>query len=407
VVSDPSPPRRWVAIIGAGPAGLIAAEVIATAGHAVTIYERMPSPARKFLLAGRGGLNLTHTEPLDVFLKRYGEDAPIVRDAVRAFPPERLIAWAASLGQETFTGSSGRIFPKAMKASPLLRAWLRRLDALGVTIKTRHTWTGFADGGGIIIKAPDGTELTLAPDAVLLALGGASWPRLGSDGSWIEAFKSEALAVAPLEPANSGVLIAWSDIFATRFAGAPLKRIAVRAGTATARGEALVTRTGLEGGVIYALSREIRSALLQATPAEIFLDLKPDVSLEELTQRLARSRGSQTLSNFLRKAAYLDGAAIGLSREPGPLPPHAAGLSQRIKEVRLTVNGVAAIERAISTAGGVRLAGLTPGLMIAGKPGVFVAGEMLDWEAPTGGYLLQASFATGVAAAHSLLEWLQ
>lgn len=384
----------------------MAAETIATAGHDVTVYERMPSPARKFLMAGRGGLNLTHSEPLDAFLTRYGEEAFLIRDAVRSFPPGRLIAWANALGAETFVGSSGRVFPKAMKASPLLRAWLRRLDALGVTIKTRHTWTGFSSDGALKLSNGAGATTTPKPDACILALGGASWPRLGSDGAWVQPFKSEDIAVTPLQSANSGVSIAWTDIFAERFAGAPLKRIAISVDETKMRGEAVITRGGLEGGAIYAVGRAIRGALHDGTSATITIDLKPDTTLDELTTRLARSRGSQSLSNLLRKAAHLDAAAIGLLREAGALPSEPSALAARIKAVPLTVTGLASIDRAISTAGGIALSALTPDLMLKAKPGVFVAGEMLDWDAPTGGYLLQASFATGVVAAHGVLNWL-
>lgn len=383
----------------------MAAETIATAGHDVTVYERMPSPARKFLMAGRGGLNLSHSEPLGAFLNRYGEEDN-VRDAVSFFPPERLMAWANGLGAETFVGSSGRVFPKAMKASPLLRAWLRRLDALGVTIKTRHTWTGFAGDGALSVLNDEGVTTTLQPDACVLALGGASWPRLGSDGAWVQTFKSEDIAVTPLQPANSGVLIAWTDIFAERFAGAPLKRIAIGVGETKMRGEALITRGGLEGGAIYAIGRALRSAQHGPQSTTITIDLKPDTTLDELTARLSRSRGSQSLSNFLRKAAHLDAAAVGLLREAGALPSEPPALAARIKEVPLTVTGLAGIDRAISTAGGVALSALTPDLMIKAKPGVFVAGEMLDWDGPTGGYLLQGSFATGVVAAHGVLNSL-
>lgn len=407
MVSDPSGQPKNVAIIGAGPAGLMAAEVIAARGHAVTIYERMPSPARKFLLAGRGGLNLTHSEPLDIFLQRYGDAASIVRDAVVSYPPERLIAWANALGQETFIGSSGRVFPKAMKASPLLRAWLRKLNALGVSIKTRHTWHGFAGDGGLAITDSTSAALSIKPDAAILALGGASWPRLGSDGAWVQALRAHNIAVADLEAANCGVRIAWSDVFAGRFAGSPLKRIAIHVGDSSARGEAIITGSGLEGGVIYALSRDIRAQLRRTPPTLLTIDLKPDTGIADLTARLSRPRGSQPLSNFIRKAANLDAAAIGLLREAGALPTEPAALAERIKAVTVPVTGLADIGRAISTAGGVELGELTPAFMLATKPGVFVAGEMADWEAPTGGYLLQASFATGVAAATGVQQWLE
>lgn len=407
MVSGPSGEAKNVAIIGAGPAGLTAAEVIAARGQAVTVYERMPSPARKFLLAGRGGLNLTHSEPLDVFLQRYGDAAAIVRDAVVAYPPERLIAWANALGQETFTGSSGRVFPKAMKASPLLRAWLQKLNALGVSIKTRHTWTGFASDGGLTISNNEGVSTTIKPDAIVLALGGANWPRLGSNGAWVPALRSHGIAVAELEAANCGVRVAWSDVFAARFAGSPLKRIAVHVGNSSARGEAIITSSGLEGGAIYGLGRDIRALLRRTPPTLLTIDLKPDTAIADLTARLARPRGSQPLSNFIRKAANLDAAAIGLLREAGSLPTEPAALAERIKALTVPVTGLAGIGRAISTAGGVELAELTPAFMLAAKPGVFVAGEMIDWEAPTGGYLLQASFATGVAAATGVLKWLE
>lgn len=384
----------------------MAAETIATIGHAVTVYERMPSPARKFLLAGRGGLNLTHSEPLETFLTRYGDDATAIRNAVTSFASEHLIAWANGLGEETFVGSSGRVFPKAMKASPLLRAWLRRLDALGVTIKTRHRWTGFADGGGITLIANDREHLTVKPDAVVLALGGASWPKLGSDGAWVSAMQSVGIGVNGLEPANSGVSVTWSNVFVERFAGMPLKRIAVHVGDQRARGEALVTETGLEGGAIYAVGRSLRTALHGAQSATLTIDLKPDMTDADLAARLSRPRGSQSQTNFLRKAANLDSVAIGILREAGPLPLEPHDLAARIKAVPIPVIGLAGIDRAISTAGGIGLDGLAPEFMLNALPGVFVAGEMLDWDAPTGGYLLQASFATGVVAAKSVLKWL-
>ena len=283
VVSRATPAKVCdVAIVGAGPAGLFAAEIIAGAGHRVTIYERMASPARKFLLAGRGGLNLTHSEPLETFLTRYGDDAGEVRAAVEAFPPSRLIAWANDLGANTFVGTSGRVFPQAMKASPLLRAWLRRLDGLGVTIKTRHRWTGLAPSGGLLFETSDNETITVNPDAALLALGGASWPKLGSDGRWADNFIAGDIPVTPLTPANCGVLVPWSEVFRKRFEGAALKRIAVSIGDVTRRGEAVVTRTGLEGGVIYALGPSIRAALEAGRDATLLVDLKPEVSLAEL-----------------------------------------------------------------------------------------------------------------------------
>jgi uncharacterized flavoprotein (TIGR03862 family) len=397
---------RSIAVIGAGPAGLMAADVIASAGHAVTIYERMPSPARKFLMAGRGGLNLTHSEPLERFLTRFGSEAENIRKAIEKFPPERVIAWAEGLGQETFKGSSGRIFPKAMKASPLLRAWLKRLAAFGVELKTGHTWTGFSGENAICVTPPDGGTLILEPDAVILALGGASWPRLGSDGAWVSSLENAGIRIAPLEAANSGVLITWSDVFSKRFAGAPLKRIAVSAGAQSQRGEAVVTRNGLEGGVIYALGRDIREAIHANGMCELIIDLKPDLTTADLTARLVRPQGSQSRSNFLRKATGLDAVAIGLLREAGPLPETADAMAARIKALPLTVHGVAGLERAISTAGGVLSSGLTDGFMLSARPGVFAAGEMLDWDAPTGGYLLQASLATGYAAGQGALAWV-
>lgn len=384
----------------------MAAEVIASAGHAVTIYERMPSPARKFLMAGRGGLNLTHSEPLDRFLSRYGSEATAVCKAVTAFPPERVIGWAQGLGQETFTGSSGRVFPKTMKASPLLRAWLKRLEKLGVGLKTQHAWTRFSGERAIVLRTPDATLLTIEPDATILALGGASWPKLGSDGAWVPLLHNAGVSVTPLKPANCGVLVAWTNVFANRFAGAPLKRIAMTLGDTRVRGEAVVTRAGLEGGVIYALGNDIRSALHCDANATLTIDLKPDVSEAVLVERLAKPQGSQPRTNFLRKVTGLDAAAIGLLREAGPLPASAEGLAALIKSVPVTVRGTAGLERAISTAGGVCFSGLTTDFMLAARPGVFVTGEMLDWDAPTGGYLLQAAFATGQAAAKGVLHWL-
>ena len=404
-----SAPR--VAIIGAGPAGLAAAEVLSAAGARVAIYDRMPSAARKFLMAGRGGLNLTHSEPLPAFLARYGAAAGRLAPAIEAFPPEALRAWAAGLGEETFTGSSGRVFPRSFKASPLLRAWLARLGAQGVTFHPRHAFTGFAPDGALRLATPAG-EQSVPVDAVLLALGGASWPRLGADGGWVPLLRGLGVPVADLAPANMGVVIPWSDVFRTRFAGTPLKRIALAFGGRTVRGEAIVTTAGLEGGAIYALSGALRDALADG-PVTLAIDLRPDLDAAALARRLAEGPASASLSTLLRKAAGLSPVAAGLLREadgtsPGRNDPEA--LARRIKAVLLTVTGHQGLERAISSAGGIgwdaigadyALSGLPPAL-----PPVFVAGEMLDWEAPTGGYLLQACLATGRAAAHGMLARL-
>lgn len=395
-----------VAIIGAGPAGLFAAEAIANAGHRVSIYERMPSPARKFLLAGRGGLNLTHSEPLELFLTRYGESADEVRMAVETFLPERLIAWANDLDAQTFVGTSGRVFPKAMKASPLLRAWLRRLDKLGVSIKPRHRWVGFNDTGALVFETTN-SQLTITPDAALFALGGGSWPKLGSDGAWVNQFRNTGIAITPLEPANCGVLVSWSEVFKSRFEGLALKRIALSIASTTVRGEAVVTANGLEGGAIYALGPQIRAALGDGKSATLIVDLKPDLTQSALAERLGRRRSGETLTNFLRKAAHLDPVAVALLREGNAaLPGSADALAARIKALPLQVVGVTNLDRAISTAGGVAWTAVDENLMLKDRPGVFVAGEMLDWEAPTGGYLLQGTFATAASAANGLLGWL-
>ena len=403
--------RLEVAIIGAGPAGLMAAEALAAGGAAVTIYDRMPAPGRKFLLAGRGGLNLTHSEDLSAFLARYGAPQQQLRAAIEAFPPQAVRAWCEGLGQPTFTGSSGRVFPKAMKASPLLRAWLRRLAAAGVAFKLRHRWTGWDDAGDLLFDTPQGNVVARA-DAAVLALGGASWPRLGSDGGWVGVLAAAGIEVAPLQPANCGFAVNWSPVFRDRFEGQPLKRIALVFEGDNVRGEAVVTRYGLEGGAVYALSARLRDAITVSGEAVLHVALRPDLSKADLERRLAAPRRKQSLATFLRKAVGLSPVSVGLLHEAAltaqkPLASMTPReLSALIDAVPVRLTGTAPIATAISTAGGVAFGEIDEGFMLRRRPGVFVAGEMLDWEAPTGGYLLQACFASGVAAARGALAWL-
>ena len=402
-----SGPAARAVVVGGGPAGLMAAEVLATAGLEVTVHDRMRSVGRKLQLAGRGGLNLTSADPVDALLDRYGRARPRLARAVEAFGPNDLRAWCASLGQPTFVGTSGRVFPTALRATGLLRAWLERLEGLGVAIEPRSTWTGWDGAGSLRFRPADGREHSERADVAVLALGGASWPRTGSNGAWVPVLGSAGVDVARLRPANCGFVVAWTPVFRTRFAGAPLKNVSLTHDGLTVRGEALVTATGIEGGAVYALAAALRDAVERAGEATVEVDLQPDLDVARLAERLARARPSDSLATVLRRAG-LPAVAGGLLREASANrpPKEPAGLASLAKALPLRLCGVQPLARAISTAGGVALAEVDDDFMLRARPGTFVAGEMLDWEAPTGGYLLQAAFSTGVAAARGALGWL-
>lgn len=440
-----------VVVIGGGPAGLAAAEVLSAAGCVVQVVEAMPSLGRKFLMAGRGGLNITHSEPPEKFLTRYAEAAPWLTPFLKAWTTEQIRQWMDGLGQESFVGSSGRIFPRAMKASPLLRALLARLRSQGVTLHTRTRWTGWDAAGHLTFsqshanvqpqseaavsgpQTPQGVSTSASldhteksgaspqadplqepdvllfsqPDAVILALGGASWPRLGSDGGWVSPLEQRGVAVSALCPANCGFQVAWSEAVRERFAGTPLKPVALTFEGRTVRGELVVTASGLEGGALYALSAPLREHLAQHGTADLLCDLRPDLSVEELTKRLSAVRPRESLSNKLRKALRLPPVAVALLREAGPVPTSTSALAARLKALPVQLTGPEPLARAISTAGGIEQSACDERLMLRTLPGVFVAGEMLDWEAPTGGYLLHACLATGRGAAEGALAWLR
>ena len=399
-------------MVGGGPAGLIAAEVLARGGVAVTVYERMPSVGRKLLMAGHGGLNLTHTEDRDRFLARYGDSSDRLAPMLAVFGPDDLRAWCAEVGEPTFVGSSGRVFPQAFRATPLLRAWLARLAELGVTIRTRQRWTGWTgDPGGLSFTGADGATTEVTSDVAVFALGGASWPRLGSDGGWVGPFGDRDVAVTALRPANVGVRVEWTDTFADRFEGSPVKHLAltVRGHRGPpVRGDAMVTRAGLEGGPVYASGVAIRDALEADGRCTLEIDLRPDLAVGQLVDRLRHRRPKDSVSSWLRRSIGLDPVAIALLRESsgGALPSDPAATAALAKAVPVPVTGTMPIERAISTAGGIAWSEVDDALMLHRLPGTFVAGEMLDWEAPTGGYLLQASFSTGVVAGRGALARL-
>ena len=397
-----------VIVIGGGPAGLMAADVISAGGVRVTLVERMPSLGRKLLMARRGGLNLTHSESLPAFLDRYGAARSWFEGPISGFPPDDLRAFAHALGQDTFVGSSGRVFPRAMKASPLLRAWIARLVRQGVGIRLRHRLVGLGPDGKPQISSPDGSSMALSADATILALGGGSWPRLGSDGTWVGLLRSLDVRVNPLEAANARAEIGWSAVFRERHAGTPLKRIAMTAGGVRARGEAVVTATGLEGSPVYRLNPQLRDALRKEGTAHLVIDLRPDTDRDALARRLERPRAKQSVSAWLRKSIGLAPNAIGLLREAFglSLPEQPVKLAEAVKAVPLRVTGLGGLERAISSAGGIALDEVAPDMMLRRIPGLFVAGEMLDWEAPTGGYLLQGCIASGHAAGRGALRFL-
>ncbi len=387
---------------------MMAAETLSAKGFDVSIFEKKPSVGRKFLMAGRGGLNLTHSEDFDGFIRKYNSKAEILSPVIRGFTPQALRDWCEGLGEKTFVGSSGRVFPESFKASPLLRAWIKRLESQGVRFMLNHDWRGW-DKESLVFQAAD-TLVHVKSDAVLLALGGASWPRLGSDGTWLDILTDQDVEVAPLRPSNCGFFVEWSSVFSERFAGQSLKAVELSFQDKKIRGEFMMTDKGIEGGAVYALSALLREAIQNDGAAQLVLDLKPDLSAEDMHQRLQRPRRGLSMSNYLRKALNLSDVAIGLLMERPDRQKlgayKAAQLTQIIKSYALDLQAPFSIERAISTAGGVTFESLDENFMLVNKPGVFVAGEMLDWEAPTGGYLLQASIASGVYAANGMVSWL-
>jgi uncharacterized flavoprotein (TIGR03862 family) len=431
-------PAPIVAIIGGGPAGLMAAEMLAQGGVQVDVYDAMPSVGRKFLMAGKGGMNITHAEPFDVFLTRYGTRSDQIAPLLRSFPPDALREWIHGLGIATFVGTSNRVFPTDMKAAPLLRAWLHRLRESGVRFHARHRWVGWDEPGALRFEIPgtdphpnpDGTTShstkpasgqvagyageganvkIIKSDAVVLALGGGSWPQLGSDGAWVSLLSQQGVEIAPLRPSNCGFDIAWSPYFRERFVGEPLKSVAATSGEVRQQGECVITEHGIEGGLIYALSAGLRDEIERGGHATLHLDLLPDWSLQRVQTEVSHPRGSRSLSSHLQSRLGLKGVKANLLREvlSAEKMHDTAALARTIKALPLRLIAARPLSEAISTAGGIAFAALDEKLMLKKLPGVFCAGEMLDWEAPTGGYLLSACFASGHAAGKGVLNWLQ
>lgn len=395
-------------VVGAGPAGLMAAEALAQAGLTVEVFDAMPSVGRKFLLAGVGGMNITHSEPYPAFVGRYAERQDNIDALLRDFDAEALRQWIHGLGIETFVGTSGRVFPTDMKAAPLLRAWLKRLRDSGVVIHTRHRWLGWNAEGALRVAYPQGERL-LAPAVVVLALGGGSWSRLGSDGSWQALLAERGVDISPLQPSNCGFEVAgWSALLKEKFAGAPLKNIALSVpGSAPRKGEFILTAQGVEGSLVYALSAPVREAINRTGQGQLLLDLLPDKPVDKVAQALARPRGSRSMAKHLHSQLGIDGVKAALLRELTDQATFAApdALARAIKALPITLVRTRPLDEAISSAGGVRFEALDEGLMLQSMPGVFCAGEMLDWEAPTGGYLLTACFASGLRAGRAAADW--
>jgi len=409
MTNAPSPlrPPFHAAIIGGGPAGLMAAEALTARGFKVDLYDAMPSLGRKFLMAGKSGLNLTHAEPFDAFLTRFGITGKRLSPMLRAFPPGTIQAWAKGLGIETFVGSSRRVFPKDFKAAPLLRAWLRRLRANGLTVHTRHKWTGWNADGALTFTTPAG-EVTINAEATVLALGGASWPKLGSDAAWVPLLEERGVTLRPLMPANCGFDVDWSAHILEHFEGQPVKNARLKFHGETASGEFVITKTGIEGGPVYALSSKLLRAITSKGQATVTIDLTPDLSLETVTQRLSRPRDKKTMATHLKRTLHISGVKAGLLREGTDKDTFAdpAKLAATIKALPITLLRPRPIAEAISCSGGVRWDQMDDGLQLKALPGVYVAGEMLDWDAPTGGYLLSACMATGHWAGEAVAEAL-